>query len=393
MWRYDYDPALQQYTLTNTAFLQEKMVDVGSGCYPVLHDWDQDGLLDLFVSNYGSFDSVQTNNGLPTSYFSSSIQYYKNIGTGDLPAFQRMDEDFGRLKALNRQALYPTFGDFDGDGETDMLCGEKGGTLLLVPHARLLHGTGDLHDNYKNIDVGNYSAPTFFDLDNDGHNDLIIGKQRGLLSYYRNTGEGEFEFVTDSLGRVDTRDHDLSYFGYSTPCFYRDATQGTILVCGSEKGDLFYYNDIDNNLDGEFTLAEFLNESDDATCDFCARKIREGKRIGVALGQLSGDNYPDLLVGNYAGGLAFFQGRTPVQHGSNIPDYADKFSVYPNPTTSVVRISSSNENIHIQQVAVYDLYGRLLMRTSGKSIDLSNLPNGMYLIEINQNIRKKVVKQ
>ena len=77
VWRYDYDSLLLQYALVQTNFLQEEMLDVGSGCRPVLYDWDQDGLLDLFLANYGSFDSARTVNGFLTSSFSSS--YLENV--------------------------------------------------------------------------------------------------------------------------------------------------------------------------------------------------------------------------------------------------------------------------------------------------------------------------
>jgi hypothetical protein len=36
-------------------FLQDGMIDVGSGAYPVFADYDGDGLLDLFISNYGYY--------------------------------------------------------------------------------------------------------------------------------------------------------------------------------------------------------------------------------------------------------------------------------------------------------------------------------------------------
>lgn len=395
VWRYDYNPLLEQYTLTNTAFLQEEMIDVGSGAYPILYDWNNDGLLDLFIANYGSFDSAHVVQGLLTSYFSSSIHYYQNVGTESSPIFQLINEDFGNLKTLNLQALYPTFGDFDGDGEVDMLCGQKDGTLLLIPHQRLIHGTGNILPNYQNIDVGNFSTPTYFDIDHDGKQDLIIGNQRGLLSYYRNIGTGEdiaFEWITDSLGNVSTRNHDQSYFGYSVPCFYRDPHHGTILLCGSEQGNIFYYKDIDNHLNESFNFAGFLNHSENETCHFCATPLREGKRSGIAIGQLTHQSYPDLLVGNYAGGVAFFQGRTPTQHGSHLANHDNQVQVFPNPTTDLVHISDPSCTIF--SIDVYDLFGKLLIHAPNKtSVDLRSLPSGIYFIELNHCIRKKIIKQ
>ena len=393
VWRYDYDTVLQQYVLSNTAFLQEEMLDAGSGCRPVLYDWNNDGLMDLFLANYGSFDSVVFVNGFPVSYFYSSIQYYENVGTATQPVFQLQKEDFGNLKQLGYKALHPTFGDFDGNGQTDMLCGQEDGTLLLVRHARLVSDSGDVVPNFMDIDVGKYSTPTFFDLDRDGRNDLIIGNQRGLLSFYRNNGICgilNFEHITDSLGGVDVRDSEQSYFGYSVPCFFRDSMNGTTLFCGSERGNIFYYKDIDNDIYGEFTSGGIVWESEDTTCHYCASRLREGRRAGVAIANLDEDAYPDLIVGNYAGGAAFLQGRVPVMHHSGVPQREmPAFRVFPNPTSGPLTIES---DIPVEGVVLYDITGRILHQSYRNNININALPDGLYILEINHNTRIKILK-
>lgn len=393
VWRYDYDTLLRQYTLTNTAFLQEEMIDVGSGCRPVLFDWNGDGLVDLFLANYGSFDSAQYSNGFLTSHYSSSIQYYQNTGSATQPTFRLQDPDFGHLKALNYQALHPTFGDFDGNGSTDMLCGHEDGTLLLVPHQRLTTGVGEITRNFQGIDVGKHSTPTLFDLDHDGREDLIIGNQRGLLSYYRNigtSGHTDFEHVTDTLGGVDVRNFEQSYFGYSVPCFHRDSLNGTVLFCGSEQGRIFYYKDIDDNLPGAFSASGCVWESENAECQYCAIPLREGRRVGAAIANLDCDAYPDLIVGNYAGGAVFLQGRTPATHEvATRPPEQTNLRVHPNPTTGTIHVDSDNP---IPCIDLYDLTGRLLFRSNNPVLDLHTLPDGLYILNIDHHSRVKVVK-
>lgn len=393
VWRYDYDTVLQQYVLSNTAFLQEEMLDAGSGSRPVLYDWNNDGLMDLFIANYGSFDSVVFVNGFPISYFSSSIQYYENVGTATQPLFQLLKEDFGNLKQLGYKALHPTFGDFDGNGQTDMLCGQEDGTLLLVRHARLISDSGDLVPNFMDIDVGKYSTPTFFDLDRDGRNDLIIGNQRGLLSFYRNNGICgilNFEHITDSLGGVDVRDFEHSYFGYSVPCFLRDSLLGTTLFCGSEKGNIFFYKDLDENIYGEFTNGGMVWESEDANCDYCASRLREGRRAGVAIANLNGDVYPDLIVGNYAGGASYLQGRAPGMHHTGVPQrQTPAFRVFPNPTPGPLTIES---DIPVESAVLYDITGRIVHQSCRNNIHINALPDGLYILEINHNTRIKILK-
>ncbi len=398
IWQYDYDSLLQQYTLTNTAFLQEETVDVGSGSRPVLYDFDGDGLIDLFVANYGSLDSVTADNGLPVSHFSSSIRHYKNTGTPEAPVFRLQTDDFGNLKAMNFQALHPTFGDFDGDGLTDMLCGMQDGSLMFVPHGRLCGGNDTVTKQYQSITCDKFSTPFCFDLDGDGRGDLIIGNRRGTLSYWRNNGTDgspSFEKITDNLGNVDVRDYEQSYFGHSVPCLFRNSLHGTVLLCGSEQGIIFYYNHIDNNLNSTFRLAGSLSEAEDSACLSCTHTIKDGIRSGAAAAKLHGGSFPDLITGNYAGGVCFFKGRMPAARPVNISATAKKeaeLNIYPNPTSGLLQIDlGTNDNTAVQ-IDALDLCGRILKRAYGTQIDLSDLENGIYIIEINHTSRKKIIK-
>lgn len=381
VWVYDYDTDLQQFTLSQTDFLQREMIDAGSGCHPVLYDFDGDGLTDLFFGNYGQFDSAEVVNGWLESHFSSSVHYYRNTGTASAPAFTLQTRDFGNLKSLGFRALHPTFGDFDGDGLLDMLCGKDDGTLLLVPHQRLVTGTGLITEQYAGVDAGDYSTPQCFDLDGDGRGDLIVGNRRGLLSFYRNTGTSvaDFQKITDTLGGVDMRDFTQSYFGYSVPCFYRDAQQETVLFCGGELGEVSYYKDIDENLDGLFTKVEVRMPE---TVGGVAVPFKEGRRVAPAVADLTGDGRPELVLGNWAGGAAFFAGAEPPVHTS-MPSYAQsRLRVWPNPVRDVVRVEGDGP---LQFVTVYDLYGRVVMQVTGLAgcsaeVNFSDLPSGVYFL-------------
>lgn len=393
VWVYDYNAEIQQYTLLQTDFLQGEMLDVGSGCHPVLFDFDGDGLLDLFVGNYGQFDSAQVINGWLTSFFSSSVSYYRNTGTTDSPVFSLQTRDFGNLKSLGFHALHPTFGDFDGDGGADMLCGQEDGTLLLVPHSRLVTGDSTLNTRFADIDVGECSAPQCFDLDGDGRKDLIIGNRRGLLSYYRNVGANvaEFQKITDTLGGVDMRDYTQSYFGYSVPCLYRDAQQGTVLFCAGESGEVTYYKQIDGNLDGVFEKVESnLVE----TVNGMAQPFREGRRVAAAVADLNGDGRPDMVLGNYAGGAAYFKGATPPAHNSIAQHESVPLRVYPNPANHILYLESDQP---LEAVSIYDLFGRIVLvinniEDNGTVINTSSLPTGVYFVRTAHHAVLKFIK-
>ena len=391
VWVYDYDAQLQQYTLSQTDFLQGEMMDLGSGCRPVLYDYDGDGLTDLFIGNWGRFDSARVENGWLTSYFSSSVSYYRNTGTATAPAFTLQTDDFGNLKSLGINGLHPAFEDFDGDGAVDMLCGMEDGTLLLVPHQRLQTGEGNLTTHFADVDVGECSAPQLFDLDGDGKQDLIVGNRRGLLTYYRNVGTNipEFQKITDTLGGVDMRDLSQSYFGYSVPWLYRDAQYGTVLFCGGELGEVSYYKDIDGHLDGVFTKVETRMPE---TVEGVAMPFREGRRVAVTLSDLTGDGRPELLLGNYAGGVAYFAGAVPPVHTSVSLQAQAQLRIWPNPARDVVRVEGAGP---LHSITILDICGRNLQTINNitdniTEVNVSGLPSGIYFLRTNNAVARIV---
>jgi len=399
VWRYRFDEQLNEYLLTTTSFLQEDMIDVGSGAMPILFDWTGDGLLDLFVANYGSFDSATFQNGTLKSHYSSSITYYKNVGTNKFPKFEWVTSDFGDLKKFAFRALYPTFADLTGDGKIDLLCGNSDGSLLFFENSAT---TGELPQfkppvmNYQNIKVDAFSTPQLFDINRNGTLELALGNQRGILSYYKNEGTNQnpdFKLVTSNFGNVDVRDAAISYFGYSTPCFFRHNDE-TFLLCGNEQGNLFLYSNIDNNINGAFTCLEKVAE----TIDHKAYRINEGIRVTATVADLNNDGKPDLLVGNWTGGVACFKGSDPVETGMAEKKWED-IMIYPNPTRGELRIE--NGEWRIENVEVFDIYGRKVLshtahRIPHTALNISHLPAGMYFVKICTEaveVVKKVVKE
>jgi len=400
VWRYRYEEQLKDYVLETKAFLQEEMIDVGSGAVPVLFDWTGDGLLDLFIANYGSFVSAKYENGALKSYYSSSITYYKNVGTKNNPKFEYVTSDFGDLKKYGFLALYPTFADLTGNGKIDLLCGNSDGALLFfentAPQGALPQFKPPVA-NYQNIKVDAFSAPQLFDINRDGKLDLIVGNRRGTISYYQPTGTAQtpnFQLITENFGNVDMQNLNIAYFGYSTPHFFRYNDE-TLLLCGDQQGNLFLFSNIDDNLDGDFVLLEKITE----TIHNKAYRIKEGKRVAAAIADIDGDNIPDLVVGNWAGGIACFRGSEPQEVKIEKREWGD-ILIYPNPTGGQLRITNyelRDRTLSEAEVEVFDIYGRKQKAESRKQhlLDISHLPAGVYFVKITTEageITKKVVK-
>ena len=210
-------------------FLQEDMIDLGSGAYPVLVDFNDDGLLDLFVSNYGYYMYSYYSPGMFLhSVYWSNIALFENTGSLQTPMFSQVTHDFASLHQYHLIGIYPTFGDIDGDIDLDLLFGYEDGSLVFLEN---IAGPGNPMEfaepvfDYKDIDVGKFSTPQLFDLDDDGLLDLVVGEEDGNLNYFGNTGvvlNPEFTLITDSLGKIDVRNPEINftYTGYSNPYFF-----------------------------------------------------------------------------------------------------------------------------------------------------------------------------
>jgi hypothetical protein len=342
------------------------MLDFGAGAYPVFFDIDRDGLTDLLIGNYGYYD---------TSYYdqfmilhteqTGKIAYLRNTGTAAHPAFTFMDRDFGGVSGLGLKGLVPAFGDLDGDNDADMLLGCEDGTIISYLNTANQGEPMNLvlsQLNFQGIDVGSFSTPQLFDLDHDDKADLIIGEKGGNLNYYRNTGtlqQPSFTLETDSLGKINVTDYSVSLDGYSVPCFYRDALERTHLLVGSEQGDIFYYTGIDGNLEGEFTKSDTLA----GLIGLQEFEQDRGYRSAPALSDLNQDGHPELITGNFSGGLEYFAGSDfpPVSGFSENNLSVPCVTVFPVP-------SSGQINIIVPETGSWRIIGLKIISADGRVI-------------------------
>ncbi|MCK9399935.1 MAG: T9SS type A sorting domain-containing protein [Bacteroidales bacterium] len=375
-----------QFNLKSRSFLQDQMIDVGAGAYPVFWDIDQDGLTDLLIGNYGYYDTSYYDQFMTLhTEHTSQVAWLRNTGTTEQPAFTFMDRDFAGVSSLDLKGLAPAFGDLDGDNDVDMLLGCEDGTIIYYlntasPGEPMSLALSQL--NFQDIDVGAFSTPQLFDLDRDNLSDLIIGEKGGNINFYKNTGTMQnpgFTLVTDSLGKVNVIDYSISLDGFSVPFFYRDAQDQTHLLVGSEKGDVLYFTGIDGNLEGEFTLSDTLA----GLIGLQEFKADRGYRSAPALFDLDQNGYPELIAGNFSGGLEYFAGSgfPPVsgldEDSLSIPEVI----IYPVPATDQINISVADPD-------TWRIIGVKIISADGRVVLSYNYDNEIKMI-VNTNFFTK----
>ncbi|MFH0896180.1 MAG: T9SS type A sorting domain-containing protein [Bacteroidota bacterium] len=372
------------YNLQTKNFMKESLIDLGEGAFPVFFDYNNDSLMDIVVSNNGywmySWDSI----GNVYSKYRSQLALFKNTGTKTQPAFALIDTNYANIASLNITAAYPSFGDLDNDGAFEMIVGNSDGKLYFYENTA---GAGNpatftlAQSSWMNIDVGKFSTPQLIDIDRDGLLELICGERSGKLFYFDNTGTLSSPLFSSSptnssFGNVNVTDYSLSNYGYSAPCFFDDNGDFR-LFSGSYAGRVYYYKNIDGNLNGSFTKV-----------DTSFGGISEGMRSAVSLYNINNDSYMDMVIGNYAGGISFYKGILPEvgidDQQSNSNDLL--FQVYPNPANNRVTISLNDQKSKGALVQIFNISGMLVYSAFSDeqsfSLSIENFESGLYLVNV-----------
>lgn len=141
-------------------------INLGGWSVPRLVDMDDDGDLDLAAGNEAG-----------------RLRYFENVGQGSM-AWHEVTAYFGSIDVGSNCS--PTLGDYDRDGDMDLLTGDLNRELQFFRHV----GTSWQEDPtvVAGLVVGQNAAPAFGDLDHDGDLDLAVGNYSGTFNYFENTG-------------------------------------------------------------------------------------------------------------------------------------------------------------------------------------------------------------
>lgn len=169
-------------------------IDIGSETYPTFADLDGDGDQDLLLSN-----KITT-----TDFDTGQVHYYENLTESGEIKFQHR----GPMGFDGHYHFAPALGDLDADGDLDMLLGTWNKGMMFMRN----EGTAEAADFVRvegmtvTLTRGSNPSPTLVDIDGDGDLDLFVGESSGDLNFFRNTGtsaEPKFELVSDKYEGID----------------------------------------------------------------------------------------------------------------------------------------------------------------------------------------------
>ncbi|HTJ83649.1 MAG TPA: VCBS repeat-containing protein [Polyangiaceae bacterium] len=253
----------------------------GAGCwtnYARVTDYDGDGDLDLVAVNSQGFFAP------PSS--AQPLVFYKNDGAGN---FTLSSADFGNFSGAVRQVA---FGDFDGDGDLDVYVPAA---AAYQPDAIFIKGPSGFTDEAASRLPAGASSDAGFaragDFDDDGDLDLLVGdgySNSGAVPahLYLNDGTGKFTeaasgtIPTAKNGGVNPDDVDLTDV---------DGDFDVDIYINLHNGQNLLWK---NDGTGKFT---------DASSGLASLNV-SANHYGPVLCDIDGDGDRDLMIDNVAAG-------------------------------------------------------------------------------------------
>ena len=149
----------------------------------------------------------------------------------------------------------------------------------------------------------------------------------------------------------------------------------------------YFYLLVPDNAD----FPEDLTSSNNYLFDFTFyAPTSAASRAGVVL---NGEPYWMYRLATSTTTGTFIIGFNNQSQTASTKDYSYAITIYPNPTTSIINIEQD-----FTTAKVYDISGRELLKSTSKTIDLSELPSSIYLLRLYDKSNRvlgtsKVVKQ
>eukprot|EP00946_MAST-07B_sp_MAST-7B-sp1_P001484 g1484.t1 len=156
---------------------------------PTFFDVNYDGLWDVVVGIYCT---------------GSGLGYYKNTGTAASPSFTLQSHSQNPFSGITASALpdnfgtpymlAPTFHDMNGDNKPDLIVGRyhRQINVFINTGSRgspiFQHWTQTFDSVFSTPLAGLYLNPAFYDIDNDGDADMLVGGSKNLFRYFEANG-------------------------------------------------------------------------------------------------------------------------------------------------------------------------------------------------------------
>jgi len=278
-------------------------------------DYDNDGHLDLFISNYcdweagtdpicGGLDPKARTYCHPDKYRAQSMQLYHNNGDGTFTEITRRDG----LPDLLGKGMGLAVADFAGDGRPGIfVANDNAPNLLLRSHGKGFEEMGMDAGVAYNGDGRNISGMgvDFGDLNGDGRPDIVMtGLKNETWEVFLNQGRGVFVDGSARTGLLNLS-RNRSGWGCGLVDLDNDGWLDLFVAGGGLDTKDAQSNAIFLNREGKF-----IDVTDDVGSDFA----RPALHRGVVFADFDRDGRMDAAVTALNAPLELWWNRSPARH-------------------------------------------------------------------------------
>ena len=265
-----------------------------------LADFDADGDTDMF---WGDF-------------FEAGLLLIENAGSCAAPNLRVEPRPFPLDDPIRTSGYNaPTFGDYDGDGDLDLLMGVLGGAYNantttadnLMLFSQEADGGFELRTRrfISQIDIGSESVVSLVDLDGDADLDMLLGNKidpTDLTNSHVFLFENEGTATEPAFRRTGRFDMPGAY--HNAPAFGDLDGDGDLdMLLGTWRDEIRYVRNEGSASEPTFVLV-----------DSAFVEITRGSNATPALGDLDGDGDLDLMIGESSGALNYYENvGSPVE--------------------------------------------------------------------------------
>jgi hypothetical protein len=278
-------------------------------------DYDNDGHLDLIVSNYcdwtpgddpvcGGLNAGDRAYCHPDRYRAEPMLLYHNNGDGTFTEVSA--QTLGRVLG---KGMGIAVADYDGDGFPDIFIANDNDRNLLIHNL----GGGKLKEvgmeaavayNGDGRQISGMGAD-FRDFDGDGLPDILMtGLRRETFELFRNTGKGTFEDASASSGLLNLS-RPWNGWGCGLVDFDNDGWLDVFIACGGLDTNEPQPNRVLRNVSGRF-----VDVSDAAGPDFAVSRVHRG----LAFADFDNDGRMDAAVTSLNEPIELWMNRSPMRH-------------------------------------------------------------------------------
>ena len=407
-------------------------IDVGSNSTPFLYDVNQDGAVDIIIGNQEGLIYYYKNDNQSSLSFTLETDNFGGVDTKSIYTNQGfsvpiMFKDQGKSVLMvgsydrgilqydsidHTLSLPPTLDATFGGGTTPspnhkvsiLGTSKKAGRNQLLFKAAELQAQGLEYGKITDIsiEVTGTGNPL---LGYDGLNiSMKLVNEDSLTTMHNNTIQTYYSITSLTTGWLNIPlQFPFTWDGESDLlvefCFSKQFSNAKDIemVCKDMGFKCNAYGDgtgSDNqtkgcnlSYNGSSTLRPNMKFSLKPTFLSVGSIIKDGERNAPAINDQDGDGYPELILGNMAGGVRYFKGIKYVAPPISIVENVELTSlkIYPNPANEKITLTWEDSDFKNLDVKIYDLNGRLVLNKNVRNRDVistTTLGSGLYIVQL-----------